>query len=231
MARRHRFYNAGRITRFARKGAERRYSYEANSNRLQAIMRTLRITQAGRERDTQDSQVSYELDANGALISDGVRRFDYDASGRLEAVRFMQSSPGGGNGNGHGRGQGRGHVQPQAQRIDYLHNALGQRVFKGEPRADDPTPQEQNLGQRFIDWLRRLFAALFLPERAATSVGTAYLYGDTEGPIPAWAMLGEYDNGSAQGKGASEYLWLPTEDGGAIPVGLYRRGRLYAIHP
>jgi RHS repeat-associated protein len=44
-------------------------------------------------------------------------------------------------------------------------------------------------------------------------------------------MLGEYDNGSAQGKGASEYLWLPTEDGGAIPVGLHRRGRLYAIHP
>jgi RHS repeat-associated protein len=248
-----------RITRFAREGAERRYSYDTNSNRLaaidsvegeadldapqglanlrrtqtealqiestsnrlQAIARTLRLTQAGREQGTQDSQVSYELDANGALISDGVRRFDYDASGRLEALRFMHTAP----------AQGHGQVQPQAQRIDYLHNALGQRVFKGEPRADDPTPQEQSLGQRFIDWLRRLFAALFLPERAATSVGTAYLYGDPDGPLPAWAMLGEYDNGSAQGKGASEYLWLPTEDGGAIPVGLYRRGRLYAIHP
>ncbi len=247
-----------RVTRFARDGAERSYSYDANSNRLtaidsvegeadldaspalaslrrtqtealqiesasnrlQAIARTLRLTQAGRERGGQDTQVNYELDANGALISDGVRRFDYDASGRLEALRFHTAPA-----------QGRGQAQPQAQRIDYLHNGLGQRVFKGEPRADDPTPQEQSLGQRFIDWLRRLFAALFLPERSATSVGTAYLYGDPDGPIPAWAMLGEYDNGSAQGKGASEYLWLPTEDGGAIPVGLFRRGRIYAIHP
>ncbi len=45
--------------------------------------------------------------------------------------------------------------------------------------------------------------------------------GDTE--------LGDYDNGSASGAGRSEYIWLPTGDG-AIPVGMFRNGRFYAIH-
>lgn len=29
--------------------------------------------------------------------------------------------------------------------------------------------------------------------------------------------------------GRSEFIWLPTEDGGAIPIGLYRNDRLYAV--
>lgn len=47
-------------------------------------------------------------------------------------------------------------------------------------------------------------------------------------------MLGEYDNGSANGTGRTEYIWLPTDDantgGGAIPVGMYRNGKFFAIH-
>ena len=58
-------------------------------------------------------------------------------------------------------------------------------------------------------------------------LGQAFVYGD--GELPSWALLGEYDNGTADGKGRTEYVWLPTE-GGAIPVGLYREGRFYAMH-
>lgn len=42
--------------------------------------------------------------------------------------------------------------------------------------------------------------------------------------------MGSYDNGTAAGKGRSEYIWLPTEDGQAIPIGLHKNGQLYAIH-
>ena len=48
--------------------------------------------------------------------------------------------------------------------------------------------------------------------------------------FPQWALLGEYDNGSALGKGRTEYIWLPTEDGNAIPIGMYRNGKFFAIH-
>jgi RHS repeat-associated protein len=56
------------------------------------------------------------------------------------------------------------------------------------------------------------------------------VYADAEGGLPEWAVLGSYDNGSASGTGRSEYIWLPDEGGGAIQVGLYRNGSLYAIH-
>jgi RHS repeat-associated protein len=69
---------------------------------------------------------------------------------------------------------------------------------------------------------------MFNQAQATTSVGTAYVYGD--GPIPTYALMGEYDNGSATGKGRTEYIWLPMEGGLAIPVGIFRNGRLFAIH-
>ena len=34
----------------------------------------------------------------------------------------------------------------------------------------------------------------------------------------------------AKGAGRTEYLWLPTDDASAIPVGMSRSGKLFAIH-
>ena len=118
-------------------------------------------------------------------------------------------------------------VNGEAARINFLHNALGQRVFKGEPQAEQTLPSEAQLGQDFITWLKRQFGWLFAQAQANTSIGTAYTFAD--GPIPQWAILGEYDNGSAKGAGRSEYIWLPTQDG-AIPVGMFRNGKFFAIH-
>ena len=111
--------------------------------------------------------------------------------------------------------------------VRYLHNALGQRVFQGEPMASQTLPNETTLGLGFIDWLKKSFGWLF-QQQATTSLGTAFVYAD--GHLPSWAILGDYDNGSAAGAGRSEYIWLPTQDGNAIPVGLFRNGRFFAIH-
>lgn len=81
-------------------------------------------------------------------------------------------------------------------------------------------PSETKLESDFITWLKKNFGRLFAQAQANSSIGTAYIYGD--GQLPAWALLGEYGNGSAQGKGRTEYIWLPTESGQAIPSGLNR---------
>ena len=116
----------------------------------------------------------------------------------------------------------------QAAAVSYLHNAMGQRVFKSEPKADRYQPSEEQLGTDFVTWLKKNFSWMFAKAQTDASIGTAYSYAD--GQLPEWAVLGEYDNGSAKGAGRTKYIWLPTDDQGAIPVGIYRNGKFFAIH-
>ena len=111
----------------------------------------------------------------------------------------------------------------------YLHNALGQRVFKSEPQATRYVPDEEELGSDFIAWLKKNFGWLFARAQANATLGQSFVYADA--PLPAWALLGEYGNGGSKSAGRLEIVWLPTDDGNAIPIGLYRNGRFYAIHP
>jgi RHS repeat-associated protein len=132
-------------------------------------------------------------------------------------------------GRGWGRAEALVSTTSSEASIKYLTNALGQRVFKSEPQVDRTLPSEEELGVDFIAWLKKGFGWLFTQTQTnTTSIGTVYVYGD--GPLPTWALLGEYDNGSAYGRGRTEYIWLPTEDGSAIPVGMYRNGKFFAIH-
>jgi len=235
-----------RLTSFNRPGAETSYTYDANSNRLTAIdkitsdtdldgdfdnadfskttsqnltiegtsnrllgfTQTLTNVRSTRTVSTANTNVNYAVDAAGNLTSDGLRTFEYDAANRLSKARIFKDG--------------------EEASIRYLHNAIGQRVFKGEPTASQTLPSEADLGTSFIDWLRKNFKWLYANAQANTSIGTAYVYGD--GEIPSWALMGEYDNGSAKGAGRSEFIWLPTEDGGAIPIGMFRNGKLFAIH-
>ena len=69
-----------------------------------------------------------------------------------------------------------------------------------------------------MNWLKKQFGWMFTQGNGSKSrVGTAYIYG--EGEIPQWALLGEYDNGRAIGKGRTEYIWLPTETATPSPSG------------
>ena len=153
-----------------------------------------------------NSNVNYTLDAAGNLTSDGLRTFEYDEANRMSKAKVFKDG--------------------EEATVRYLHNALGQRVFQGEPQASQTLPNQQTVGQGFIDWLKSNFGWMF-QQQATTSIGTAFVYAD--GFLPSWAILGDYDNGSASGNGKSEYIWLPTGDG-AIPVGLFRNGRFFAIH-
>ena len=241
--------NRDRLTSFTRAGASTNYTYDANSNRLTAIDKTTSDTDLDGQFDADDfsqttsqssnldaasnkllgftqtltkvrgtrtlattnSSVNYSLDQNGNLTSDGLRSFDYDESNRLSKVKITKDG--------------------EAASITYLHNALGQRVFKGEPKLDTALPNESALGATYVDWLKKNFKWLFTAAQANTSVGTAYNYADAgQTGLPEWALLGEYDNGSAKGAGRSEYIWLPTEDGSATPVGMFRNGRFFAVH-
>ena len=190
------------------------YTYDA-ATRITGITQNLWASQAitkvrgTRTLATTSSAVNYALDANGNLTSDGLRAFDYDEANRLSKVKITKDG--------------------EAASIVYLHNALGQRVFKGEPKADQYLPNESTLGTGYITWLKKNFAWLFVKAQADASIGTAFTYADEQ--LPVWAVLGEYDNGSAKGAGRTEYLWLPTDDASqAIPVGMFRNGRFFAIH-
>lgn len=54
------------------------------------------------------SSVNYALDANGAMLSDGLRAFNYDEANRLSKVNITKNG--------------------QAASVQYLTNAMGQRV-------------------------------------------------------------------------------------------------------
>jgi RHS repeat-associated protein len=151
------------------------------------------------------SRVSYSVDANGAMTSDGLRTFESDESRRLSKVKVMKDG--------------------EAAAVDYLHNALGQRVFKSQPLVEQTLPQEKKLGRGFIEWLREGFGWLFSRKSSHKStLGLIFAYDEDAN------LIGEYDNGSAQGLGSTEYIWLPVEGANAIPVGMYRNGKFYQVH-
>ena len=154
------------------------------------------------------SAVNYQLDAYGNLVSDGLRAFDYNAENRLGQVNITKDG--------------------EAAKITYLHNAAGQRIFKSEPQTAQALPNETVLGTTFTDWLKKNFQWLYATAQTNATLGTSYSYGD--GQLPSWAMTGEYGNGGATSAGRTEYIWLPTDDGSAIPIGMFRSNRFYAIH-
>jgi len=157
--------------------------------------------------ETQPEVISYSLDANGSMTSDGLRTFDYDESDRLSKVTILQNG--------------------ESASVRYLTNGLGQRVFKGEPVAEQTLPDEETLGAGFIAWLKSRFRWMFEAAQATPSLGTAYVY--AEG-LPNWALLGEYDNGGASGTGRTEYIWMPSPDGNVMPIAMRRNNEYFTIH-
>ncbi|MBP8019198.1 MAG: RHS repeat protein [Hylemonella sp.] len=143
-----------RLTQFDRAGSETRYTYDPNSNRLSALDKTTADTDLNGEFDQADfslstgqtlniaansnrllgltqsftkvratktlsivnANVTYTLDAAGNLTSDGLRDFEYDEANRLSKVKLFKDG--------------------EAAKVRYLTNALGQRVFKGEPETE-----------------------------------------------------------------------------------------------
>ena len=88
-----------------------------------------------------------------------------------------------------GRSRGRLGLGSEEAATGYLHNALGQRVFKSEPQASQYAPDEEELGSDFINWLKKNFGWLFAKAQANATLGQSFVYADA--PLPEWALLGE----------------------------------------
>lgn len=82
----------------------RAYTVASTSNQLSGFSQTVGST---------TTNVAYGYNGNGALISDGLRGYAFDAEGRLKTTTTGWTD-----------------VSPTTR---YAHNALGQRVFKTEP--------------------------------------------------------------------------------------------------
>ena len=61
------------------------------------------------------------------MTSDGLRAFEYGESRRLAKVKIVKDG--------------------EAAVVEYLHNALGQRVYKSEPQAEQTLPNEGTWGR------------------------------------------------------------------------------------
>ncbi len=200
-----------------RKNTARVSNIQANSNKLLGFAQTLTTLTGTKTNSTVASQINYTLDANGNLTSDGLRDFQYDATDRLSKVilgtTFVGTDSIAGN---------------ELAAHTYLHNAAGQRVFKSEPKTETTVPNQTTLGTGFVAWLQTNFSWLWSTAQTNATLGDSYNYAD--GSLPSWALLGEYGNGGANSTGRTEYIWLPTSDGSAIPVGMFRSNKFYAIH-
>jgi RHS repeat-associated protein len=220
-----------RLTALVRSNTSSRYSYDPNSNRLSSVAQTIADTNGNASfeptdtaantaqalavdatsnrllgftqsitsvRGTQtlstvNSAVNYSLDAAGNLASDGLRAFAYDATNRHTSTR----SPAGAD----------------TATVQYLFNALGQRVFKSTVALSS--------GTVVVSGATTTTGSL----TPMPTLGQFYSYADdsdaggsgSSASLPSYAMLGEYCNG-ASGCVQQEYLWL------------LRSSRLYAIH-
>jgi RHS repeat-associated protein len=187
----------------------RDYQYSEGNNRLTNFTQTLANAQG-----QTSTQNTYSLDAQGQLLSDGLRNYGYDAQGRLSDITTTTNTG--------------------TTTTRYAHNALGQRIFKTEPQYSTAkaagveegtdTNQETNKDLGLIDTLVHFFTNLWNPiARPAEKQGYAYLY-DEEG-----TLLAEYGSGGVASAGNAKYIYLPTATG-PQPVLTIQSDKPYAVH-
>ncbi|MDQ0568350.1 RHS repeat-associated protein [Variovorax paradoxus] len=212
-------YNAvGRITGFNATGSTAGFGYDANGNRSsstrvlngQSTSRTYTVGAASNRltgfsqimSGSSSTSVTYGYNANGDLVSDGLRSYTYDAEGRLVASTTGATD-----------------VSPTTR---YAHNALGQRVFKTEPLYPPGPGDEADPG--FMQSLIAFFTRLWSPAtNQAEQLGYAYVY-DENG-----TLISEAGSGGANSAGQASYIYLPTANG-PMPIAAVINGATYAVH-
>lgn len=212
-------YNAvGRLTGFNATGSTAGFGYDANGNRSsstrelngQSTSRTYTVGATSNQltgftqsiNGASTTSVTYGYNANGDLVSDGLRSYTYDAEGRLAAATTGATD-----------------VSPTTR---YAHNALGQRVFKTEPLY--PPGQGDEADPGFMQSLIAFFTKLWSPATTqAEQLGYAYVY-DEQG-----SLIAEAGSGGANSAGQASYIYLPTANG-PMPIAAVINGAAYAVH-
>ncbi|MDR6523070.1 RHS repeat-associated protein [Variovorax paradoxus] len=212
-------YNSvGRITSFNATGNTAGFGYDANGNRSsstrvlngQTTNRTYTVASSSNQltgftqsiNGSSNTSVTYGYNANGDLLTDGLRSYTYDAEGRLAAATTGATD-----------------VSPTTR---YAHNALGQRVFKTEPLYPPTLGDEADPG--FMASLIAFFTKLWSPSTTqAEQLGYAYTY-DEQG-----TLIAEVGSGGTASAGQSQYIYLPTGNG-PMPIAAVIDGTTYAVH-
>ncbi|MGF6350948.1 RHS repeat-associated core domain-containing protein [Variovorax sp. W2I14] len=212
-------YNSvGRITGFNATGNAAGFGYDTNGNRSSSTRvlgslstsRTYTVGAASNQltgftqsiNGASNTSVTYGYNANGDLLSDGLRSYTYDAEGRLAAATTGATD-----------------VSPTTR---YAHNALGQRVFKTEPLY--PPSQGDEADPGFMASLIAFFTKLWSPSTTqAEQLGYAYVY-DEQG-----TLIAEVGSGGTQSAGQAQYIYLPTANG-PMPIAAVIDGATYAMH-
>ena len=111
----------------------------------------------------------------------------------------------------------------------YVHNALGQRLFKTEPLfapvASGSNPSDPSVMAALISFFTSLWGgntSLAAPS-TAEKLGYQYFY-DEDG-----SLLYELGAGGANSVGSAHYVYLPTP-AGPMPIAAYTGNRHYAVH-
>jgi RHS repeat-associated protein len=184
----------------------RTYTVDPASNRLLGFAQTL-TTGTGTGGATVN--IGYQYDANGSLLKDGLRSYEFDAANRLADVTT-----------------GAGIDAPITR---YVHNALGQRLFKTEPQFPPVATGSNPNDPAIIQILTNFFASLWggttttATPSAGEKLGYQYYY-DEDGNL-----LGEIGAGGAQSTGNAFYVYLPTPSG-PMPIAAVINAKQYAVH-
>ncbi|WP_185545959.1 RHS repeat-associated core domain-containing protein [Variovorax sp. KBW07] len=212
-------YNVvGRITSFNATGNTAGFGYDANGNRSSSTravagLSTNRTYTVGASSNrltgftqsingASNTSVTYGYNANGDLVSDGLRSYTYDAEGRLGASTTGATD-----------------VSPTTR---YAHNALGQRVFKTEPLY--PPSHGNAADPGFMQSLVAFFTKLWSPSTSqAEQLGYAYVY-DEQG-----TLIAEVGSGGTNSAGQAQYIYLQTANG-PMPIAAVVNGATYAVH-
>ncbi|SDZ69921.1 RHS repeat-associated core domain-containing protein [Variovorax sp. YR266] len=208
----------GRIVSFNATGNTAGFGYDANGNRNSSTRavdgtstsRTYTVGSTSNQltgfsqtiNGASSTSVTYGYNANGDMVSDGLRSYTYDAEGRLAAATTGATD-----------------VSPTTR---YAHNALGQRVFKTEPLY--PPSQGDEADPGFMQSLIAFFTKLWSPSTTqAEQLGYAYVY-DEQG-----TLIAEVGSGGTNSAGQASYIYLPTGNG-PMPIAAVINGATYAIH-
>jgi RHS repeat-associated protein len=184
----------------------RSYTVDPASNRLLGFAQTLTT---GTATGGTTANVSYSYDANGSILKDGLRSYEFDAANRLADVTT-----------------GAGIDAPTTR---YVHNALGQRLFKTEPLfapvATGSNPSDPGVIQTLLTFFSTLWGGGTTTAAPSTAekLGYQYYY-DEDGNL-----LGEIGAGGAQSTGNAFYVYLPTPSG-PMPIAAVINAKQYAVH-
>jgi RHS repeat-associated protein len=184
----------------------RSYTVDPAGNRLLGFSQTL---STGTATGGATANISYQYDANGSLLKDGLRSYEFDAANRLADVTT-----------------GAGIDAPTTR---YVHNALGQRLFKTEPQFPPVASGSNPNDPAVIQILTNFFASLWggttttATPSAGEKLGYQYCY-DEDGNL-----LGEIGAGGSQSTGNAFYVYLPTPSG-PMPIAAVINAKQYAVH-